>query len=105
MATKKKGFRWADTTRYERGNQKYDWDAWFDGDTWKLTFMEDFDVDPEIMRQMIYDRAGARGYKVKTHIDDDHNVYLRKVGVKKKRSYSDLLEETRRKKEEANSGG
>ena len=65
-------------TRHDsaRGNYRYPWDEWLDGQTWRLVRGEDFTTQINSFRSTAIIRAKARGVKLKTVVDGEA-VYLR----------------------------
>tara|TARA_Y100000590_G_scaffold374977_1_gene439600 strand:+ start:53 stop:271 length:219 start_codon:yes stop_codon:yes gene_type:complete len=55
---------------------RYDWSAWFNGETWILRSGEDFAVRPEIFRSQAYRAATTRGGTLLTSREGD-DVVLR----------------------------
>jgi len=51
-----------------RGEEKYPFDDWFDGDVWRLKQFEDYFVASDSMRSALYTAARRRKLKVKTHV-------------------------------------
>lgn len=86
---------WKDLPNTERKpppHTKYPWDEWFNGRTWLLIQGEDFDRDPEEFRTYIYDMAQKKNAKVKTKIDRDGNIYIRKTGGRGRRRKDPTIE-------------
>jgi hypothetical protein len=52
------------TPASKKGNVRYPWDEWFDGDPWKLTQGEDFYVSPSMIERIIRTRASKVRVKV-----------------------------------------
>lgn len=46
---------------------RYPWDEWLDGSIWHLERGQDFLVDRQNMRSMIYTNAAKRGLSVTVH--------------------------------------
>lgn len=53
---------------------RYDWAAWFNGETWRLSKGEDFSVSVPVFRSMAYRAAAARRGSLLTTIDGDDLV-------------------------------
>lgn len=51
--------------------QKYDWDAWLNGDSWQLIKGEDFDVAVSSFRSAAMSAAGRRQVKMRSSVDGD----------------------------------
>ena len=54
-----------------RGNNRYDWPAWLDGDQWELVQGVDFTVSPHSFRLQAQNTARRIGRPVKTRISQD----------------------------------
>jgi hypothetical protein len=68
MATKLTKFDFsAPSNLTAAGEEKaaYPWEEWFDGDTWSLTWGEDFDPHPLMMERIIRTRATGRKARVR----------------------------------------
>lgn len=48
---------------------KYDWDTILNGEVWRLTQGEDFQVPPDQFRRAVIGKARAWGIKVQTTVD------------------------------------
>lgn len=59
-----------------RGNVRYDWAKFFDGQTWKLTSGADFTCKPESVRASAYRAAKAAGVRVRVGVNSG-NVYVK----------------------------
>lgn len=66
---------------------KYDTKSWFDGDVWKLTHGEDFDVPVASFRGSLYNRAKLANVEIKTTVDksdpDRIALVVQKTGTRK----------------------
>lgn len=51
--------------------EKYDWDAWTDGEKHVIEQGEDFPIETRSMQAQLHVKAGQRGMKVKTRILDE----------------------------------
>jgi hypothetical protein len=56
---------------------RYDWDRWFDGETWVLTRGEDFDVAAKSFQCQAAAYARTHGITVRTRRIDDRTVAVR----------------------------
>lgn len=48
------------------------WDAWTDGNIWKLVEGVDFDIDTESLRAQLYTRATRFGFRVVTRTGSEN---------------------------------
>ena len=63
--------------RYEF--QKYPWNDWADGSTWKLTLGEDFTVDREKFRRSVHAQAERHGMRAITRSDGPKHLLVQFV--------------------------
>jgi hypothetical protein len=52
-----------------RGNTRYPWGEWADGNIWRVYKGEDFQVEPSAFRASVYVHAAANGMKARTNVD------------------------------------
>jgi hypothetical protein len=77
MAEQVKDFDWLDHPQGRKN--KYPWNEWFNGETWKLERGVDFKVDPKSFRDQAHGRGYYKRHKVRCSIDGD-TVYLQAYG-------------------------
>lgn len=54
---------------------KYPWSEWSDGQTWKITQGQDFEISPHSFCTQLYNRAGKIGKKVSCSVLGDQIVF------------------------------
>lgn len=63
-------FKWDDSSATYR-KRLYDWENWFDGQSWKLVRGEDFSTDVVAFRRYLYTVAHTKKVRVRTKVVGD----------------------------------
>jgi hypothetical protein len=59
---------------FGRGRGKYPWEEWLDGNVWKATAGEDFDISAENFKASVYAAATKKRLKARVAVTEDGNV-------------------------------
>ena len=76
MARTLKAFSWEHATRKEKGESKYPWNEWADGQVWKLTRGRDFKCQVTSMQVATSVQAKKMYLKARTRIVDQSTIVI-----------------------------